>query len=360
MNISSVGVSARRCLAGVIRGVPVAALILVAGGSGGDRAAARNLEMNTLNWDDAFERSARGSLITEEGQQIAPMVGPDSERAMLQAIARYEIFVRRGGWPTVPGGHTLVVGAKDRRVQLLAHRLMIGGDLVPPPGFDDKLYDATVMEAVRQFQRRHGLRQTGKVDEKTRIALNVPALDRLKTLKKNLPRIREAARGLRGRYVVVNIPAAELETVQDGYLFSRHVTVVGKIDRPTPEVSSHVTEVNFNPYWHAPISIAEKDIIPQLQRGTSYLRKINLKVFEGSYYGKEVDPKTVDWSTASARKYFFRQEPGESNAMATVRIKFPNKHDVYLHDTPGKGLFMTAVRYDSSGCIRVDQVQDLR
>ena len=320
------------------------------------RADSISIEEQTFNWDDAFDRSARDTTVTE-GEFVKPMLGTDTEEAMLGAIARYQIIVRRGGWRKIPRGHTLVVDTVGRHVQLLTHRLMISGDLIPPAGFDDTVYDKSVEQAVRNFQVRHGLLPHGKVDEKTRNALNVPAATRLKTLEINLPRARNALKGLQGRYVVVNIPAAELETVQDGYLYSRHVTVVGKVDRPTPEVASHIVELNFNPYWHAPISIAEKDIIPQLRKGLSYLKKINIKVFEGSYYGKEVDPRTVDWSKASAKKYFFRQEPGENNAMATVRINFPNEHDVYLHDTPGKGLFMQAVRYDSSGCIRVDQVQ---
>jgi murein L,D-transpeptidase YcbB/YkuD len=318
-------------------------------------AAAISIEEQTFNWDDGFDRSARDTAFTE-GEFVKPMLGADTVEAMLSAIARYQIIVRRGGWPKIPGGHTLVVGSNDRRVQLLTHRLMIGGDLVPGEGFNESLYSEAVQQAVRNFQVRHGLLPHGKVDERTRKTLNVSAATRLKALETNVPRARVALKGLSGRYVVVNIPAAELEAVQDGYLHSRHVTVVGKVDRPTPEVSSEIVELNFNPYWHAPISIAEKDIIPQLRKGLSYLNKINIRVFEGGYYGKEVDPREVDWSTASAKKYFFRQEPGQNNAMATVRINFPNKHDVYLHDTPGKGLFMQAVRYDSSGCIRVDQV----
>lgn len=320
------------------------------------RAMAVGMELRSLSWEDGFDRSVRDTEVLE-GELVKPMLGPDTEQAMLEAIARYQIFARRGGWPEIPGGHTMVVGIKDDRVPLLVHRLMIGGDLVPAPGFDETVYDEAVQAAVIRFQQRHGILAHGKVDEKTRKALNVPAADRLRTLEANLERVRKAVPGLRGRYVVVNVPAAELEAVEDGYLYSRHVTVVGKVDRPTPVVVSQIVELNFNPYWHAPISIAEKDIIPQLRRGLSYLEKINVKVFEGGYYGEEVDPRTVDWSTASAERYFFRQEPGESNAMATVRINFPNEHHVYLHDTPGKGLFNQAVRYDSSGCIRVDQVQ---
>ena len=316
---------------------------------------AETIEERTFSWDDGFDRSARKTKIAE-GNYERPMLGPDSEQAMLDAIARYQIYVRRGGWRKLSGGHALVLGSSGKRVEQLTHRLMIAGDLVPPEGFDPTRYDETVKAAVANFQERYGLLATGKVDEKTRHALNVPAADRLRALEANLPRVRKYAQGLADRYVVVNIPSAELEAVEDGYLYSRHNTVVGKLDRPTPEVSSDIIQVNFNPYWHAPISIAEKDIIPQLRKGLSYLKKINMRVFKGSYYGEEVDPKEVDWSKASPKTYFFRQEPGASNAMASVRINFPNDHEVYLHDTPGKGLFARAVRYDSSGCVRVDDV----
>ena len=316
---------------------------------------AETIEERTFSWDDGFDRSARKTKIAE-GNYERPMLGPDSEQAMLDAIARYQIYVRRGGWRKLTGGHALVLGSSGKRVEQLTHRLMIAGDLVPPEGFDPTRYDETVKAAVANFQERYGLLATGKVDEKTRHALNVPAADRLRALEANLPRVRKYAQGLADRYVVVNIPSAELEAVEGGYLYSRHNTVVGKLDRPTPEVSSDIIQVNFNPYWHAPISIAEKDIIPQLRKGLSYLKKINMRVFKGSYYGEEVDPKEVDWSKASPKTYFFRQEPGASNAMASVRINFPNDHEVYLHDTPGKGLFARAVRYDSSGCVRVDDV----
>ncbi|MGI9414054.1 MAG: L,D-transpeptidase family protein [Hyphomicrobiales bacterium] len=319
---------------------------------------AETIEERTFSWDDGIDPSARKTKIAE-GKHERPMLGADSEQSILEAIARYQIFVRRGGWPKIPRGHAMVVGSKGKRVEVLTHRLMIAGDLVPPEGFDPSSYGEAVQKAVARFQERHGLLASGKVDERTRRALNVPAAERLKALEANLPRVRKYSQGLSGRYVVVNIPSAELEAVEDGYLYSRHNTVVGKLDRPTPEVMSDIVQLNFNPYWHAPISIAEKDIIPQLRKGLSYLKKINIRVFKGSYYGEEVDPRKVDWTKASAKTYFFRQEPGESNAMASVRINFPNDHDVYLHDTPGKGLFAQAVRYDSSGCVRVDDVGSL-
>jgi len=260
---------------------------------------AESIEERTFSWDDdGVDPSARKTKIAE-GDYEQPMLGPRSEQAMLDAIARYQIYVRRGGWKELPGGHTLVLGSSGKRVEQLTHRLMVAGDLVPPEDFNPSRFDETVQAAVASFQERNGLLATGKVDEKTRRALNVPAAERLRALEANLPRVREYAQGLSGRYVVVNIPAAELEAVENGYLYSRHNTVVGKLDRPTPEVSSDIIQLNFNPYWHAPMSIAEKDIIPQLRKGLSYLEKINMRVFTGSYYGEEVDPKEVDWTKAS-------------------------------------------------------------
>ncbi len=319
-------------------------------------AEASSLENDTYNWETTYQPLPRSTEVFE-GQFEHPMLGERTEDAMLQAIAHYQIIVRRGGWVAIPEGNTLVTGSRGPRVEVLAQRLMITGDLVPPANFDPSIFDENIAAAVSNFQSRHGLSADGRVDYITQAALNVPAEDRLRTLELNLDRVREFASGLSSRYVVVNIAAAELEAVQGGYLYSRHVTIVGKVDRPSPQVASEIVQLNFNPYWHAPVSIVEKDILPQLRQSTSYIKQLNIRVFEGSYYGNEVDPDSIDWSQVDdPTRYFFRQEPGESNAMATVRINFPNEHDVYLHDTPQKSLFLNSARYDSSGCVRIDEV----
>lgn len=334
----------------------VALCISQLSGIGLQPAHGESADTETYNWDTGYDPSARQTQMFE-GEFERPMLGERTEDAMLQAIAHYQIIVRRGGWEPVHGGQTLVVGSRGERVEQLIDRLMISGDLVPGANFDRTVYDQAVFDAVQNFQTRHGLLAHGKVDDRTRLTLNVPASVRLQMLEINLDRVREYASELSSRYVVVNIPATELEIVQDGYLYSRHVTIVGKVDRPSPEVSSQITQLNFNPYWHAPPSIVEKDILPQLRQGTSYIKDLNIRVFEGSYYGEEVDPDSIDWSQVDdPNRYFFRQEPGENNAMATVRINFPNDHAVYLHDTPNQSLFLNAARYDSSGCVRVDDV----
>ncbi|HUF44540.1 MAG TPA: L,D-transpeptidase family protein, partial [Aestuariivirgaceae bacterium] len=121
---------------------------------------------------------------------------------------------------------------------------------------------------------------------------------------------------------------------------------------------SRVSEINFNPYWHAPVSIVQRDIIPKYLQDPSMLDRLGIRVFDG-WNGPEIDPRTVDWTTVAPDRYQFRQDPGGENAMASVKINFPNKHAVYMHDTPTKELFTEASRYFSSGCVRVEEVHDL-
>jgi murein L,D-transpeptidase YcbB/YkuD len=144
--------------------------------------------------------------------------------------------------------------------------------------------------------------------------------------------------------------------VEQGRVVSRHTAIVGKIDRQTPILNSKIHEININPYWNAPESIVRRDIIPLMRKNPNYLTENNIRIFGPN---GEVDPMTIDWSTEEAAKLRFRQEPGRINAMATVKINFHNPHAVYLHDTPQQSLFNNLMRFDSSGCVRVQNVRDL-
>lgn len=303
------------------------------------------------------EGPARAATATfrADTRQIDPMLAGDSDRLLLQAIARYEIMVRRGGWQALPGDQQISIGGSGQLVMLLRRRLVAEGYLDPQPVAEPERFDAAMEAAVKRFQYNHGLATTGVVDEKTRRALNVSAEARLATLRANLARVREQAEDLGSRYVVVNIPAAQLEIVDNGSVYSRHNVVVGKTDRPSPILSSRINEVIFNPYWTAPVSIVKKDILPKVRQNPGFLAQEDIRIFDG-YGGPEVDPRTVDWATVEPDRYVFRQEPGEQNAMASVKLRFPNAYAVYLHDTPTKSLFNQAARYFSSGCVRVDQV----
>jgi murein L,D-transpeptidase YcbB/YkuD len=182
----------------------------------------------------------------------------------------------------------------------------------------------------------------------------VPAQDRLNQLHINAMRVEAAAAKLSDRYVVVNIPAAGIEAVEAGTVAQRHTAVVGRIDRQTPILRSRIHQINFNPYWHVPKSIIQKDLIKFMNEDPEYLTKFRIHIYDGK--GRELQPTEINWSTNEAVNYMFRQEPGAENSMGHVKINFNNPHDVYLHDTPTKSLFGENARFHSSGCVRVEDV----
>jgi L,D-transpeptidase YcbB len=145
--------------------------------------------------------------------------------------------------------------------------------------------------------------------------------------------------------------------VEGNRVVSRHTAIVGKIDRQTPILNSKINEVIINPYWNAPESIVRKDIIPLMRKNPQYLAENHIRILGPD--GTEIDPATIDWNTEDAAKFRFRQDPGAINAMASVKINFPNPHATYMHDTPSQSLFNKLMRFDSSGCVRVQNVRDL-
>jgi L,D-transpeptidase YcbB len=291
------------------------------------------------------------------GQAEPAMLTAASPEALAGAIAAYEEIVAGGGWPEVPKAK-LAKGAKGPVVVTLRQRLVRENYLPFDALSVDKptVYDTDIVEAVRAFQLNHGIAPSGNVDERTRAELNITADGRLFTLRENQPRIVTYLQDLGRRNILVNIPSAQLEAVEDGMVYERHNVVAGKLERPTPTLMSKVSDINFNPYWKAPASIVERDIIPKYLKDPAYLEQMNIRVFDG-VDGPEIDPATVDWINTPADRFFFRQDSGDNNALGTVKINFPNKFMVYMHDTPHREDFGGNARYQSSGCVRVDKVR---
>ena len=289
---------------------------------------------------------------------VAPFITPDSTAAIQAMADKYAGIAASGGWPRLPKGN-LKKGAEGKNAGILNQRLVIEGYLSADAvaGANAQVFGEATEAALMQFQRNHGLAVTGKVDGATLFALNVPAERRLATIRANIPRLAEYSKDLGERYIVVNIPAQQIETVSDGKVYSLHNAIVGRPSRPTPVVMTPLTIVRFNPYWNAPASIVEKDILPRmLSKGPSkIMREMNMKVFDG-VGGPEIDPDDVNWRRVRVDDYHFRQEPGGSNAMATAKIEFNSPFGIYLHDTPEPHLFNTGERFYSSGCVRVDGV----
>lgn len=307
------------------------------------------------NWDDQFDAqvAAKGA---EKVSTTNPIFSPETIINTEQAIAQYSNIVGQGGWPRVPDTKKLRLGVTDPDVQVMRQRLIVAGDLAAEAGVSPA-FDTYVDAALKRFQRRHGLPADGVTGKYTYAAMNVSAQVRLGQLETNLVRLRSMSGDLGRRYVFVNIPAAEVEAVEDGRVVLRHTAIVGKIDRQTPIVNSKINEIIVNPYWTAPESIIRKDIIPLMRKDPQYLTKSGIRIFGPD--GQEIPPEQIDWNTEEAAKYRLRQDPGKINAMASVKINFPSPDGVYMHDTPSQGLFNKLMRFDSSGCVRVQNVRDL-
>ena len=302
------------------------------------------------------------TTVTEvvDGKNQMAMLQSNSAKLLQEASAKYAAIISQGGFPTVSGG-TYKKGDKSIAIATLNKRLFIEGYLRVEGiqgEFADKFTSATD-DALRRFQRNHGLAASGKVDQSTVAELNVSAEKRLATINANISRLETYEQGLGDRYVVVNIPAQQLEAVSGGRVFERHNDIVGRPARPTPVVMTPLATVRFNPYWNAPVSIVERDILPKLQNSLEYLKQINMKILQGGPNGPEVDPKTLNFKTMVPDNYLFREEPGPANAMATAKIEFSSPFGIYLHDTPDKPMFNYNNRFFSSGCIRVQNMPQL-
>ncbi|MBU0585828.1 MAG: L,D-transpeptidase family protein [Alphaproteobacteria bacterium] len=305
------------------------------------------------NWDDTFD--ARATQNDKVASNL-PIFSPQTVSYIEQAVSQYSSIVAQGGWPMVPATKKLQLGVVDPDVVVLRKRLMISGDLSTSAGISES-FDTYVDAAVKRFQARHGLPADGVLGTYTYAAMNVSAPVRLGQLETNLVRLRSMSGFLGNRYVMVNVPAAQIEAVENDRVALRHTAIVGKIDRQTPILNSAINEVIVNPYWNAPVSIVRKDIIPLMRKDPQYLANNNIRILGPD--GIELDPSTIDWSTEDATKFRFRQDPGSGNAMASVKINFPSPENVYMHDTPQQSLFSKLMRFDSSGCVRVQNVRDL-
>ena len=285
-----------------------------------------------------------------------PTVSTATAQTTEKAIDRYADIVARGGWPQVPSVGVLRLGDRHPSVPVLRARLVASGD-IDPNAVGNDIYDSYVEAAVRRFQARHGLTVDGIIRAETLAALNVPAPVRLAQLKVNVTRLRALSANLSPRYVVANIPAARVEAIENGLAVSRHAAVAGKPDRPSPELTSKIVQINFNPYWTVPPSIVQKDLIPKMQDQPDYLTSNHIRIFDARH--KELEPSQINWYSEDATHYSFKQDPGSYNSLGSIRINFPSAYGVYMHDTPLKNLFGEDFRFHSSGCMRVQNVRQL-
>lgn len=288
---------------------------------------------------------------------------PQPEYSRLQeALGHYREMAGRGGWPRLPDGGRLEKGREDPGVPILRELLASAGDWEGPANTVQTRFDEELAKALRRFQKRHGLKANGRVDEETRQALAVPIQVRITQLEANLERWRWLPRDRGTRYILVRLSDYALEVVEAGATVMSMKAIVGKPYWRTPVFSCAMRHVVFNPYWYVPPGIAAEEVLPELQQDPGYLEAKGMQVVEGQGdQARVVDPAGIAWSTIAADQltYGFMQSPGPQNPLGRIKFVFPNPYDVYLHDTPERGLFARQVRDFSHGCVRLEKCLDL-
>jgi murein L,D-transpeptidase YcbB/YkuD len=273
------------------------------------------------------------------------------------ALRRYTQLAGTGGWPMVPEGEALQKGARDSRVSVLRQRLRVEGFHTARAMQEEEYFGDHLDQAVRRYQALRGLNPDGIVGRETLTDLNISVKDRIHQILVNLERWRWLPDDLGPRYLLINIANYDMQVVEAGRTLRTVRVVVGKSYRRTPVFSGLMTYLVLNPYWHVPHKLAVEDILPQVQKAPDYLAANRFRVFSGwGSDAREIDPQTIDWPGLSKRNfpYRLRQDPGPANSLGRVKFMFPNKYNVYLHDTPAQALFSRPVRAFSSGCIRVE------
>jgi L,D-transpeptidase YcbB len=296
------------------------------------------------------EQTSDGRLVLTDNP--APTLQPETAFCTEQAAERYRQIADDGGWPMIP--KPIRQDAAPDDVRRLRQRLSREGDL-HQNGESKGTWDDTLTEALKSFQRRAGLEQSGVADKATLRALNVPADVRARELEASAERIADVNIPFDQPEVVVNIPTASVEAVKDLRVVQRHAAIAGKIDDPSPQLTTVIRSITLNPTWTIPRSIVKREVLPRLRRDPRYLRRAKLVVVDRR--GHEVSLRRILRSKAAA--FTFRQEPGAENALGRLRIDMPNRYDVYMHDTPSQHLFADNYRFLSHGCVRVYGIYDL-
>ncbi len=283
--------------------------------------------------------------------------------SLVRAYARYKDIELQGGWPTIPRGNSIRVGTIDKkRVPLLAKRLYMSGD------FDDPNYTSGMMSkelsnALKHFQDRMGIWDSGKLNSRTRRLLNIPVEERLKTIALNISRLRNEVKDFGNEYIIINIPSFRMNFVRDNQNIMGMRVVVGKKRNPTPIFSAKMSYFEINPYWTVPKSIVKKEMLHRIQEDPDYLTSRRFKMYRSwKKDRKPVDAFDVDWwkyDDESELPFNFVKEPGAGNPLGFVKFMFPNNHSVYMHDTDEKRFFKSSIRAYSHGCIRLQKPQEL-
>ena len=282
---------------------------------------------------------------------------------LLEGLKKYEEIVKQGGWDILPDFKDLKPGMSDPIVPALRERLAKEGDYIPcNESNNSNLYDECLVDAVKKFQARHGLKNEGYVGKMTRKALKESAEEKVARIKLNLDRMKWIKRSDDRYQIWVNIPAYTMYMYDGDELIETMKVIVGRKGHNTPVFYNRVRSIVLNPYWRIPASIIRQEIIPKLKKNRNYTNSKKIEIHTGySEHSSRVNPHSINWHKYGRKlpPFKFMQSPGENNALGKIKYLFPNKYSVYMHDTNQRNLFSKDVRSLSHGCVRLHKPVDL-
>jgi len=261
----------------------------------------------------------------------------------------------------VTAGPPLKPGAADPRIAEIRKRLLATGELPADSDSVSENYDDALVAAVQLFQRRHGLTDDAALGPRTIRAMNVSAAERARQVAINMERWRWLPQRMEKDHIVVNVPAAQMEVVEDGVAVMAMKVIIGDPDHPTPALRARMTSIVINPIWRIPASIATHEILPKLKKDPGYLIANDLELVSDSFPpgSPESQGIGVNWHDMTSMPWPVRQKAGSDNALGRIKFNTPNDDDIYLHDTPNHKAFNRNDRALSHGCVRVEKPEEL-
>lgn len=245
----------------------------------------------------------------------------------------------------------ILINQKNNNIPIIKKKLMYWGDLKEKDTTLTVIYDKKTQEALKKFQARHGLKADGVIGKSTIEALNFTRNQRIEQVIVNMERWRWFANDFGKNYLLINIPDYHIVAVKEQDTLQYQKVVVGKESRRTPILESKISTINLNPNWTVPPTILKEDIFPEAEKDRNVFRQKGLIILDKK--NNEVNPWL--WKKEDANKYKYVQNPSRNNSLGSMKINFPNKHSVYLHDTNHRDYFSITNRSLSSGCVRLEK-----
>ena len=304
---------------------------------------------NAVGADSILGNIRRTSSLKAYIRLLAPLT-PRYER-LRNALASYRRIEANGGWTTVPEGEVLKPDMSDERVPALRARMVQAG-LLEGEVTDSQLYDEALVAAVTEFQDRAGIEMDGVVGPGTLEQLNIPVEDRIVTMEVNMERNRWMQNDFGAHHIFANLADQVVKVVLNEKTVHAEIIQVGLPYHRTPVFTDELEYVEINPFWNVPYSIAVNEYLPKLRRNPGVLAAQNISLLSN---GNAINARRVNWNAYGRGNFPFRlrQNPGQGNALGRIKFMFPNKFNVYMHDTPSKSKFDRAQRYFSHGCLRL-------